>query len=134
MRPYQQLRAWRACHELFVTLYGVTSKWPAHERYGMTVQIRRAALSAGSNIAEGVVKHSPREFARFLDVTLGSLSEVSYQLLAARDVGVAKNDEFEQLERLRDTASRLTWSLRRATLERLRSTVDVRRQTVARRP
>jgi len=119
MRPYEQLRAWKACHELFVLLFGVTSNWPAGERYGMTAQIRRAALSAGSNIAEGVVKHSAREFARFLDMALGSLSEVSYRLLAARDVGVAKDEELEQLEQLRDKASRLTWRLRQATLDRI---------------
>ena len=94
----------------------------------MTAQIRRAALSAGSNIAEGVVKHSAREFARFLDMTLGSLSEVSYQLLAARDVGVAKEEELEQLEPLRDKASRLTWRLRQATLKRLTSKTEDGRQ------
>jgi four helix bundle protein len=95
----------------------------------MTAQVRRAALSAGSNIAEGVVKHSPREFARFLDMTLGSLSEVSYQVLAARDVGVAKLEDFEQLEPLRDKASRLTWRLRQAVLDRRET-----RWTVDRRP
>lgn len=88
------------------------------ERYGLTAQVRRSALSAGSNIAEGVVKHSPKEFARFLDITLGSLSEVSYQLMAARDVKVAKPEDYDDLEPLRDKASRLTWRLREATLRR----------------
>lgn len=111
MMPYEKLRAWHACHELFVTLYQVTSAWPAHERYGLTTQLRRASLSAGSCIAEGVVKRGQVEFARYLGIAIGSLSEVSYQLRAARDVGVASEEDFSRLEALREKASRMTWRL-----------------------
>ncbi len=109
--PYEKLRAWHACHELYVTLYQVSARWPPHERFGLTAQLRRAALSAGSCIAEGVVKRGQHEFARYLGMAIGSLSEVSYQLRAARDVGVATPADYEKLEGLREKASRMTWRL-----------------------
>ena len=111
MMPYEKLRAWHACHELYVTLYQVSARWPPHERFGLTAQLRRAALSAGSCIAEGVVKRGPHEFARYLGMAIGSLSEVSYQLRAARDVGIATAQDFEKLEALREKASKKTWRL-----------------------
>ena len=109
--PYEKLRAWQACHELFVALYKTTSRWPAEAKYGLTAQLRRASLSAGSCIAEGVVKRGQAEFARYLGMSLGSLSEVSYQLRAARDVEVSSREDFELLEGLGEKASRITWRL-----------------------
>jgi four helix bundle protein len=111
MMPYEKLHAWRACHDLYVTLYAVSSRWPRDERFGLTAQLRRASLSAGSCIAEGVVKRGQLEFARYLGMATASLSEVSYQLRAARDVGIATAADFEKLEALREKASRMTWRL-----------------------
>jgi four helix bundle protein len=111
MTPYEKLRAWEACHELYVALYRASVHWPSHERYGLTAQLRRASLSTGSCIAEGVVKRSRAEFARYLEIAIGSLSEISYQLRAARDVGVVGVLDFERLERRRELASKLTWRL-----------------------
>lgn len=111
MMPYERLEAWQACHRLFLETYGVTRTFPKSELYGLTSQMRRAAFSAAANIAEGTAKRGPRELRRFLDVALGSLSEVSYGILAARDLGLISEDECRRLDSLRDKAGKLTWGL-----------------------
>ncbi|HKH83934.1 MAG TPA: four helix bundle protein [Gemmatimonadales bacterium] len=83
--PYERFDAWKATHQLALQVYQVTEGWPANERYGLTTQIRRAALSAPTNIAEGSAKRGSRELRRYLDIALGSLSEVSYLLRFTRD-------------------------------------------------
>src|SRR5690349_5836146 len=75
MSRYEKLHAWRECHELALAVYGATKKFPADERYGLSSQTRRAAFSAAVNIVEGAARHSKREFRRFLDISLSSLSE-----------------------------------------------------------
>jgi four helix bundle protein len=111
MMPYEKLYAWQACHRLYVEIHRITSRWPSIERYVIVTQLRRATLSAGSCIAEGVVKRGQVEFARYLGIALGSLSEASSQLRAARDTAVAREEDFEYLEGLREKASQLTWRL-----------------------
>jgi four helix bundle protein len=80
MMPYEKYDAWKASHELALAIYRSTEAWPVAERYGLTAQTRRAALSVPTNIAEGSAKLGPREFRRYLDISLGSLSEISYLL------------------------------------------------------
>ncbi|MDH4348180.1 MAG: four helix bundle protein, partial [Gemmatimonadota bacterium] len=87
MFPFERLEAWRGCHELTLAVYSVTNTWPRHEQYGLISQSRRAAASAATNIAEGSAKRGPAEFRRYLDIVLGSLSELAYLLMLARDLG-----------------------------------------------
>ena len=87
-KRYTQLKAWVACHEVFLRVHQATRTWPPHELHGLGSQATRAAFSAGANIAEGVAKGTAREFRRFLDISIGSLGELSYILLAARDIGL----------------------------------------------
>jgi four helix bundle protein len=103
-----------ACHELALTVYRITSRWPSREQYGLTSQARRAAYSAAANIAEGSAKRGNREFCRFLNISLGSISELSYALLLARDLGYLEPEEWGATEALRDHAGRLTWGLYRS--------------------
>lgn len=86
-----------------------TERWPINERYGLIAQVRRAALSAPTNIAEGSAKRGPRELRRYLDIALGSLSEVSYLLRFSRDRGILGPDKFLELDDLRNRAGQLTW-------------------------
>jgi four helix bundle protein len=109
MLPYERFDAWKLAHELALQIYQVTDRWPISERYGVTAQIRRAALSAPTNIAEGSAKRGPRELRRYLDIALGSLSEVSYLLRFSRDRGFLGKDDFIVLDDLRDQAGKLTW-------------------------
>lgn len=84
-KGYQELVAWQKAMDLVEAVYRVTTALPSEERYGLTSQIRRAAVSIPSNIAEGHGRASPRDFGRFLEIALGSLAEVETQLqLSAR--------------------------------------------------
>jgi four helix bundle protein len=103
-----------ACHELVLAIYRETRRWPTTEQYGLTSQARRSAYSAAANIAEGAAKRGTREFRRFLDISLGSLSELSYILQLARELEYLKPKEWGEVEALRDHAGRLTWGLYRA--------------------
>ena len=109
MVPYERFDAWKMTHQLALQVYKVTESWPLSERYGLTIQIRRAALSAPTNIAEGSAKRGAREFRRYLDIALGSLSEVSYLLRFTRDRGILSDVDFKTLDDLRDQAGKLTW-------------------------
>ena len=117
MLPYQRLRAWQACDHLVLEVYRATERFPRHELYGLTSQARRAAFSAAANIAEGSAKRGRREFRRYLDIALGSLAELSYTLLLSRKLGLLSDDQWRDLDRLRVSASRLTWALYEAVRE-----------------
>jgi four helix bundle protein len=114
MMPYERLEAWKAAHRLALEVYRVTDGWPQTERYELTSQLRRAALSIPSNMAEGLARRGPRELRRYLDISFGSLSEISYLLLFARERGLLALEEWESLEELRDRTGRLAWGLLRS--------------------
>ncbi len=114
MLPFERFAAWRACHQLALEVYALTRGWPKAERYGLTAQVRNAAVSAASNIAEGSTKRGKSEFRRYLDISLGSLSEVAYRLMLARDVAILDEATWNQVNGVRETASRLTWRLYRS--------------------
>jgi four helix bundle protein len=111
MMPYERLTAWRSAHELALAVYRATDAFPKHELYGLTSQLRRAAFSVGANIAEGVAKRGNGEFRRFLDIAIGSLSEISYATLLAKDLGILKPESAEAIEGVREKTSKLTWGL-----------------------
>jgi four helix bundle protein len=108
------LKAWVSCHELVLAIYRLSSEWPSREQYGLTSQARSAAYSAAANIAEGSAKRGVREFRRFLNIALGSISELTYILLLAKDLGYVKPEVWGEIEALRDHAGRLTWGLYRS--------------------
>src|SRR5215216_7963859 len=109
--PYEKFKAWNVAHQLALEVYKVSEHWPSSERYQLTAQIRRAALSAATNIAEGAAKRGTREFRRYLDISLGSLSELSYLLRFSRDRGILSDEMFRSLEELRNRTGVLTWRL-----------------------
>jgi four helix bundle protein len=111
MIPYERFDSWKLTHKLALAIYQATEQWPTEERYGLPAQIRRAALSAATNIAEGSAKRGAREFRRYLDIALGSLSEVSYLLRFSRDRGILKQEDFQILDDLRDQSGKVTWRL-----------------------
>ncbi len=109
--PYERFRAWQACDCLVLAVYRATAGFPRHELYGLTSQARRAAFSAAVNIVEGSAKRGPREFRRYLDISLGSLAELAYTLQLSRKLAFLADEQWRELDRLRDNASRLTWAL-----------------------
>lgn len=114
MMPYEHLDAWRVCHDLVLSVYRASERWPGSERYGIVSQARRAAVSAPANIAEGSALKGSAQFRRHLDIALGSLSELSYLLRLARDLALLDTEEWKQLDHLRNRAGQLTWRLKQA--------------------
>src|SRR5688500_12346687 len=114
MARFERFDAWRRCHELALAIHHVTKSWPVSERYGLTSQVRRAAFSAASNIAEGSAKRGSRELARYLDISLGSLAEVAYALVFAREIGVLDLEEYTRLGELQARAEISTWHFYRS--------------------
>ncbi len=111
MMPYERLRAWRDCHALALAVYKTTAEFPHHELYGLISQARRAAVSAAANIAEGSATRGPRDYCRFLNIALRSLSELSYLLLLGKDLEYISVTAWQELNALRDKAGKLTWNL-----------------------
>ena len=109
--PYEKFEAWKVSHQLALEIYRITESWPTSERYHLTAQTRRAALSAPTNIAEGASKRGNREFRRYLDIARGSLSELSYLLLFSRDRGIIDEETFGRVDALRHRAGKITWGL-----------------------
>jgi len=98
VRSYRDLHVWQRAVDFAVAIYRVTRSFSKHEVYGgLTDQIRRAAVSVPSNVAEGQVRHSQRVFARYVDIALGSAAEVSTQLLIAREIGYLSPEDHQRL-------------------------------------
>ncbi len=87
MRDYRNLIAWKKAHKLTLTVYRLTRDFPRDERFGLSIQLRRASASIATNIAEGAGRTTNADFARFLAIAAGSASEVQYQLELAQDLG-----------------------------------------------
>ena len=110
-RGYRRFGAWRACHAFTLGIYTATRRWPTEEKFGLISQTRRAAVSAEANIAEGSAKRGAAEFARYLDIAHGSLSEVECLLEVARDLGYVPAADWLQISGLRLDAARQTAGL-----------------------
>jgi len=113
MIAYERLEAWRIAHRLALEVFAATDLWPKTERYELTAQTRRAALSIPTNIAEGSAKRGGREFGRFLDIALGSLAELRYLLRFSHDRHVLSSEDWETIEALRDQTGKLVYGLYR---------------------
>jgi four helix bundle protein len=94
MRNYRDLQVWKKTHDLALELYRVSQRFPREEIYGITGQLRRAAVSIGANLAEGCGRRTSTELARFVRIALGSASELDYQLLLSRDLRFMAAEEF----------------------------------------
>ncbi len=87
MRDFRKLLAWQKADDLTVMIYHATEHFPSEEKFGLTSQLRRAAVSVAANIAEGSGRHSLKDFRRFLYLARGSLSEVQYYLHLSKRLG-----------------------------------------------
>ena len=93
MRAHQDLLAWQESMALVREIYRLTARFPREELLVLTSQMRRAAISVPSNIAEGAARSSRKEFARFLAVARGSLSELDTQIIIAQELGYLGSSE-----------------------------------------
>ena len=98
MRDHTQLRAFELADELVMLVYRTTAGFPKEELFGLTSQIRRAAVSVPSNIVEGCARESEAEYLRFLNIAFGSLRELHYQLNLSKRLGFIRNEDSSLLE------------------------------------
>jgi four helix bundle protein len=98
MKDFKELKVWQKAHGLTVAIYSSSRSFPKDEIYGLTSQLRRAAVSVGANIAEGCGRRSDGEFVRFLQIARGSASEVEYHLLLGRDLKFLSETQYKDLE------------------------------------
>ena len=98
MRDHSKLRAFELADEVVVSVYQATARFPKGEMFGLTSQIRRAAVSVPSNIVEGCARDSEADYLRFLNIAFGSLRELHYQLNLSMRLGFLSNKDASLLE------------------------------------
>jgi len=117
MRDFKGLIVWEKAHTFVLEVYNVTRAFPSEERYGLTAQLRKAAASIPTNIAEGCGRDSEPDFARFLSIASGSASESEYHLLLARDLDYLPNSDHERLDGLVNELKKMLGAFRRKLAE-----------------
>jgi four helix bundle protein len=113
MHNYQELKVWQKAVELAQLTYKVTAGFPNDERFGLTSQIRRSAVSVASNIAEGAGRNTNKDFQNFISIAAGSAFELETQLIIALKVNFLANDDCETLRNELEQIKKMLFSLRR---------------------
>jgi len=109
-QDFHDLTVWQRAIDLTVCIYQLTQKFPKEETYGLVSQLRRAAVSVGSNIAEGRGRLNPGEFRQFLGVALGSTFEIQTQLVVANRLGFGNESKAMEAAALCDEVSKMLTS------------------------
>jgi four helix bundle protein len=107
MRDFRELKVWEKSHLFTLQIYDITKHFPSDERFGLTIQLRRAAASVPTNIAEGCGRESERELARFMSIAAGSVSEVEYQMLLANDLKYIQDETYRELNQQANEVKRM---------------------------
>lgn len=114
MHKFKDLIVWQKSRELVKSVYLLSQKFPSDEKFGLTLQIRRAAISIPSNIAEGAGRNTNPDFIRFLDIANGSCCEVETQLYLALDLDFITKDDFEQIHLETQNIQKLIFNFRKS--------------------
>ena len=117
MFGFERLEVWDKAISFADTVYTVTRSFPDDERFGLTNQMRRAAVSISSNIAEGSSRNSRKDFARFIEIATGSLFEVVSQSYIARNQGMLTPQQFQELYAVAEEQGRMLSGLRRSLID-----------------
>jgi four helix bundle protein len=117
MFNFEKLETWQKAIAFADMVYDLTRNFPADERFGLTNQMRRAAVSISSNIAEGSARNSRNDYARFLEIPAGSLFEVVSQSFIGERQGFLSKDNFQRLYAAADEQGKMLSGLRRSVLE-----------------
>ena len=104
---FQRVIAWQKAHSFVLAVYRVTRGFPEDERFGLTSQFRRAAISIEANIAEGYKKLSKADKLRFFNISQGSLEECRDYIILSHDLGYTNNEDYDELKDLSENASRM---------------------------
>jgi four helix bundle protein len=128
-KGFKKLIAWRKAYDFVVTIYKYSRKFPSSELYGLTSQIRRAAVSIAANIAEGSERQHRKEFIQFLSIARGSLAEVDTYLMLGKDLGYLDEGAFLDLEEQRKEVGRLMRGLYKSLTQDAGSKVQEKHNT-----
>ena len=113
-KPHRNLIAWQKAMDFAVSVYELTREFPQEELYALTSQLRRAAVSAPSNIAEGAAGRSRQQFSNYLSNAIGSLNEIDTQLELAQSLGYLSNADYKRLYQALDECLALTYGLKKS--------------------
>ncbi len=113
MQDFKRLKVWDKAHQLTLDIYAESKRFPKDELFGLTSQIRRAASSVAANITEGSGRRSRKEFLYFLGIAIGSVSEVEYFLLLAKDLKYLDQNEYTKINAVADETKRMLISFLR---------------------
>ena len=108
IKSFTDLNAWKEGHKIVLEVYRITRNFPREEQFGLTIQLRRAAVSFTSNIAEGFSRNSYKEKLQFYFIALGSLTEIQNQLLIAKDLEYISKEAFKKIAEQTITVSKIT--------------------------
>ena len=107
MKSFQDMKVWNKAYELVLQVYKVTKGFPQEERFGLTQQMRRAAVSIIANIAEGNKRRSDKDFRHFLNISEGSLEETKCYLILSKDLGYQDENTYQRLFNLSEEIGRM---------------------------
>ena len=111
VRTHKDLDVWKRSMDFVTVLYEITATFPREEIYGLTSQLRRAAVSIPSNIAEGAVRKSNKEFIQFLHIASGRTIEIETQLIISNNLGYINQASFDELDKERNEIGRMLFEL-----------------------
>jgi len=111
LRSFKDLIVWQKAYQLTLDIYKITAEFPKNEQYGLVTQMRRAAVSVVSNIAEGYARKGKREYINFLSMAYASLSELETQVLLSKDLEYIKEDRSKELLSLRNEVGGMLFSM-----------------------
>ncbi len=119
-KSYKKIIAWQSAHMFALKVYEISKLFPKEELYGITSQLRRAALSVPVNIVEGTARQGQRELKNFLNIALGSLAEAEYLLEFCREIGYISLEEYDRLEELRSRTGLPLWKFHQSVSNNVR--------------
>ena len=124
-RNFKNIKAWQHADDLAVLVYSKTRSFPKEELYGITSQLRRAAVSVPTNIAEGASREHKREYVHFLYVARGSIAEAEYLLHLSRRIGYLQDNEYKKAEDLRKETAKTLQGLINSVKKEAKKTEDL---------
>lgn len=111
MQNYRNLEVWQIAHGLTLAIYRASREFPSEEKFGLTSQLRRSSSSVEANLTEGTGRGSDTDFARFVQIAIGSACETDCHLLLARDLGYLDDEEHKLLEQQAESVRRMLIAL-----------------------
>ena len=102
IKTFRDLNVWQKAHNLVLAIYKITKDFPADEKYGLVMQLRRSAASIPTNIVEGFKRKSKKDYAHFINIADSSLEETKYHIILAKDLEYLKEEDFNKLNDICD--------------------------------